>query len=210
MITESPPHGAANDSLSARVTVHLEVPDASGRSNDELRHAHDECIDPEEHEDLVEGNVASIFIPLHLGEELVFGSGRRISNRKHEDCAHEPYTEPDHADEVSKQGQEEDPQVRGNELGCRLVDRDSQSDCAIAAADAAEEKACDSPNTIGCILQPVFVVAVLVLWRLRLIPNIVTAGEEGRLQQNDCTPDQDGTDQINQEQVQVGQDEGRA
>lgn len=152
MIAESPPHCAADDTLSARVTVDLEVPDARGGSNNELRHAHDERIDPEEHEDLVEGDVASIFVPLHLREEFVVLSGLRCSDRKNENCAHEPHAEPDHGEDVGKNGQEEDPQVRCDELGRRLVDSDSQSDRLPAAADAEEVKACDSPNAVGCIL----------------------------------------------------------
>lgn len=111
MVAEGPVDTTTDRAFASCVAVDLEVPDACRCCDDKLAAAHDERIDPEEHEDLIEGDVASLLIPLHLGEELVIGSRRRRSNRKNENCAHEPYTEPNHGDEVGKHGQEEDPQV---------------------------------------------------------------------------------------------------
>ena len=111
MITESPPHGTANCSAATRITVDFEVPDAGRGADDKLGKPHDEGIDPEEHENLVEGNIASIFIPLHLRDEFIARARCRCSDREDKDGADNPNTEPDHAEDVGQEGQDEDPQV---------------------------------------------------------------------------------------------------
>jgi len=70
VVAEAPPQAAADRALTSRVGVNLEVPDAGRGCNDELAHTHDESIEPEEHEKLVQHNVASVVAPFDLSEEL--------------------------------------------------------------------------------------------------------------------------------------------
>ena len=71
MVTERPFHAAADRAGTACITCNLEVPDARRCCDDELAGAHNERIDPEEHEELVDDYVARVLIPLHLGDEWV-------------------------------------------------------------------------------------------------------------------------------------------
>ena len=94
MISEGPPHAAADASLSTRVTVYLEVPDAGRSANCELTDTHDERIDPEEHENLVEGNVTCLVTPLHLCDELVARSRSWLADREYKDRTDSPAGKP--------------------------------------------------------------------------------------------------------------------
>ena len=94
MVSEGPPHAAADAALSTRVTVDLEVPDAGRSANCELADTHDERIDPEEHENLVEDNVTCLVTPLHLCDELVARSRFRLANRGYKDRADSPAGKP--------------------------------------------------------------------------------------------------------------------
>ena len=159
MISESPPQAAADASLSTSITVNLEVPDASRSSNCELAYAHDESIDPEEHENLVEGNVTSLVTPLHLCDELVARARLWLTNREYENRTDAPNAEPYECKEVGENGQKEDPGILGDILGSGLVDGDADSDGFPTAADTDTVETSDSKYSISRILQPLLVVA---------------------------------------------------
>ena len=90
MVSEGPPHAAANATLTTRIAVYLEVPDAGRGANCKLADAHDESIDPEEHENLVEGNITSLVTPLHLCNELVARTRLWLTNREYENRTDAP------------------------------------------------------------------------------------------------------------------------
>ena len=182
MISESPPQAAADASLSTSITVYFEVPDTSRSSNCELADAHDESIDPEEHENLVEGNVTSLVTPLHLRDELVSRARLWLTNREYENRTDAPDAEPYESNEIGKNGQKEDPDILRNILSCCLVDGDANSDGFPAAADTDTVEDSDTENSISRILQPLFVVTT---WQvlLRLEVSVGTSGYECCLNQ---------------------------
>lgn len=100
MVSNTPPHGAADTALSPSITIDFKVPDAGCSANDELAHTHDECIDPEEQENLVEDDVACILIPLHFCDKFVAGARLGITNRHDIDCTDKPDAEPDEGKDV--------------------------------------------------------------------------------------------------------------
>ena len=128
MVAEGPVDATADRAFASCVAADLEVPDAGGCCDDELADAHDERIYPEEHEELVDDNVARVLVPLHLRDEWVAFTRFRLTDGENENGANEPGSEPNDADEVGAQWQQEDPEIRGHVLGCRLVDGDSNPD----------------------------------------------------------------------------------
>ena len=202
--SESPVHATSNGTFTTGVGFTLEVPDACGGRNDELAHAHDECVDPEEHEDLVEGNVASLFIPLHLGKEFFAGSGRWLSDREDENGADKPDGKPNHADEVSAQRQEEDPEIVSDILSSGRVDSNTNLDGSPAAAYAAEEKTCDAPDADGSVLEPESIVTLFIV-SVRFEVHVDTSTDQSKLQKDDGEVDDKGAQISDQKKVDVAE-----
>ena len=184
MVPEAPPYASADGSLATSVTVHFEVPNASRCSNDELAAAHDEGVDPEEHKELVDDDVPSVFVPLHLSDEFVSGARHGLTNGENEDGADEPAAQPNSSEEICNDGQDIDPQVAHHVLSCRLVDCDADPDSIPAAAHAAEVECGNAPNTVRGVLDPVTIVATLRVL-LVLHVSISTAAYQSNLKQND-------------------------
>lgn len=133
-----------------------------------MAHSHDEGIDPEEHEKLVEDNIAGILVPLHLCDKLVgWVACLWLTNRENEDRRHNPNSQPEEGEYVTEERQNENAQVTANVLCSCLVDSDTDSDRVPAAANAAEVKSGQSPDHVSRVFHPFVVVMVLfVLVRL--------------------------------------------
>jgi len=112
VISPGPTNGTANAAFALSVRLNLEVPNASSGSNDELADAHNECIHPEQHEDLVEDNIAGVVFPLDVGNEGVVFTRHGLSNREYVNETHEPDGHPGANHEVGSKGKEVNMQVR--------------------------------------------------------------------------------------------------
>ena len=126
-----------------------------------MAHAHDECVEPEEHEELIHHYVAGVVVPLNLREELIgFLASNRLTDRKNEDKGHEPDGEPEEGKDVSDEGKQEDTQVTANVLSSRLVDSDTNANSIPAAANTAHVEASDAPERVRSVLNVVMVFIV--------------------------------------------------
>lgn len=168
MVSESPIEGGSNSSTSLGISVHGEVPDARGSSNNKLTHSVDESSNPEKAEDLVPENVSGSVAPFNMGKETpwVFTSFW-LSDRENVNSAENPYESPNDLEDPSEEWKKEDSQVSAHILSSSFVNSHCNLDSSPAAADAAEENSTKSPKSISTILNP-SVVGVL-LWHAESI-----------------------------------------
>ena len=206
MVAEGPAKGTANSATATSVRVHLEVPDAGRAGDDDLAHAHDEGVDPEEHEELVDDDVARVVLPLDLSQELVgCFTIARLAHGEDEDERDEPDAEPDEGEDVGEEWKQEDAEVLAHILSSGLVHSDTDANGIPAAADAAEEETTDAENYIRGVLDPVAIVITLLVV-LMLHVGVNTGCDDGNLEQDDGEPDDDCTAAPDDQQVKITED----
>jgi len=160
MVAESPVEGTAEGVGSLGVGADFEVPEAGGASNNELSHSHDESVEPEEAEDVVQESVPGLGGPLDVCHELVVGVRLGGSNREDVDSAEDPEGGPHEFQDEHDEGQSEDLHVVLHIHGGGLEDSDTKLDGLVAAAQREQNDHVEHPQDVGSVLQ-ILVVRVL-------------------------------------------------
>jgi hypothetical protein len=153
MVPQEPVVAAHDGAFALGVGVALEVPDAGGRANDELSAADDEGVNPEEAENVVEENVASLIGPLHLRHELVSGTGNGIADGEDEHSGAHPDAEPQGSDNSGPGGECENLHVSLNVMGSGLENSDSEFHSVVAAGEKDEGQCGKTPESVRCVFE---------------------------------------------------------
>lgn len=208
MVT-SEPLEALHHAILLLICALFEIPNACTASDDELSAAEQECVDPEESENIVSKDVASLWEPHDLSDKFKVLSWLSFSHSPYIKCAKEPNQGPHSHHKVRECGQSEDTHVVLHEFRGSLEHGNTKLDCTVAAAHGDQDDHCDSPQNIG---SPGKILILRLLGKVTFLTTVVervkTSTDECQLSNNKSDPNDCSSNDSDYEEVKVTENEG--